>query len=862
MKPTRALQSLVLLLCCAIFGRDKREDGGRSVSFIQVAHSFAKKKVCTSSSDDSTCRMVAFGQLDVSNNSVLRLKVLRPDGKGYFLTIRRDYVTILYYLKYMKDIPFKYTEVVDVFNHQKFKKYSEREIKEYTSTCNVRRIEEINSPDGDFPPHFLEYIKGEACSCQSYNLFRDNKDIKRSKLKCIYFNMLFSESATVYSRHCAIMDFSSYAVYDIDYPPLFNTQVDITVQEYSYDDVSSVLNKTYDLVTKEKKYELNDSITEIRDDYFDLWLLLRSEFHGKNTLVNLSNDYILIPSAPVHDIDVLASDVTRNCGLQENSPLLKGCDYHGVCNEIHPCLRKALMMPKYLFDLSGKTCDKFGVSLTKWRAANGNFCAAPPGHCISVNLQRYYDAHKAAMDSDGASKYKIKNVYASEPQTRIYKPSTLPDHLKDKINNNHKKIDANDLDNKVFYNPKTAAHTQFIEYKFNGNHSVEIKFETNALEVYEIRPVSTATITHITTPKNCSSNQSESKDCVLIVHTWNNSANVGSNFSCHVICTDKETGKIATHIGPISPVNAFIDANKNYAFYFIIKFLINKEIKTMCKAVLRDSNGKECSKEDFLLTSKETVHVVDIALPEMTVETSVTKYDSEPEASQNDNSDTCKCTFEIFCYLFNMKKCVNYYTKRIKNVIKKFAIIAILVILAPALIPLLPFFIKFFFVCLSLALRIYHSLLVALQSINLAGIKERLHIRGKRSKCKKGTTGATGAASSSSSSLIETSSVSSMSQKGGTRNGSFRVKKSAKSEALKQTRRKKKKKKSGRMGNKTMTGAHSRNDYSQHGGSSSEGTAIYSSQSASSIDLSQSDRSSNKGTRAPSRAHARGSYNV
>ncbi|CAA9987784.1 male gamete fusion factor HAP2, putative [Plasmodium knowlesi strain H] len=859
MKPKWTLQSFVLLLCCAIFGGYKRKDGGRISSFIQVAHSFAKKKVCTSSSDDSTCRMVAFGELDVSNNSVLRLKVLRPDGKGYFLTIRRDYVTILYYLKYMKDIPFKYTEVVDVFNHQKFKRYSEREIKKYTSSCNVRRIEEINTPDGDFPPHFLEYIKGESCSCQSYNLFKDNKDIKRSKLKCIYFNMFFSESANVYSRHCAIMDFSYYAVYDIDYPPIFNTQVDITVQEYSYDDVSSVLNKTYDLVTKEKKYELNDSITEIRDDYFDLWLLLRSEFHGKNTLVNLSNDYILIPSSPINDIDVLASDVTRNCGLQENSLLLKGCNYHGICNVIHPCLRKALMMPKYLFDLSGKTCDKFGVSLNKWRVANGNFCAVPPGHCISVNLQRYYDAHKAAMDSDGASKYKIKNVYASEPQTRIYKSSALPDYLKDKINNNHKKVDVNDLDNKVFYNEQTAAHTQFIEYKFNGNHSVEIKFETSALEVYEIRPISTATITHITTPKDCSSNQSESKDCVLIVHTWNNSTNVGSNFSCHVICTDKDSGNLATHLGPISPVRAFIDANKNYAFYFIIKFLINKEIQTMCKAILRDSNGRECSKEDFLLTSKETVHVVDTILPQVPVEPTIIQHDGEPEPAENSDSDICKCNLEVFCYLFNIQKCVNYYTNRIRNVIRKFAIIAILVILAPALIPLLPFFIKFFFLCLSLALRIYHSLLVAVQGINVRGINDRLNIHRKKSECRKK---AKGTASSSSSSIIETSSVSSMCQKSGDANGSFRVNKSTKSGGYKEGRRKKKKKKFGKMGNRTMPGAHSHTDFNQHCGSSSEGNVMYSSQSASSIDLSQSDRSPNRAARAPPYGHARGTFKV
>ncbi|GAW80565.1 male gamete fusion factor HAP2 [Plasmodium gonderi] len=854
MNTMQAFKIFALLLCYTILIQYESNNRKRNLSLIQFVHSFAKKKVCTSSSDDSTCRLVAFGELDVSNNSVLRLKILRSDGKGYFLTIRRDYVTISYYLKYMKDIPFQYREVVDVFNNQKFKKYSERNIQEYTYRCNIRKIEDINKTVGNFPPHFLEYMKGEACTCQSYNLFRDNKDIKRSKLKCIYFNMFFSDSALVYSRHCAIMDLSHYSVYDIDYPPIFNTHVDITLQEYSYDDVTSVLNKKHDLVTKEKKYELNDTITEIRDDYFDLWLLLRSEFHGKKSLINLSNDYILIPSSPIDDIDVIASDVTRNCGLNDDSPLLKGCDYHGICDTIHPCLRKALMLPKYLFDLSGKTCDKLGVSLNKWREAHGNFCGKTAGHCISANLRRYYNEHKAAMDTDGASKYKIKNVYASEPQTRLYKHTDLPDYLKEKINNSHKKVDTNDLDNKVFYNEKTAAHTQFIEYKFNGNHDVEIKFETSALEVYEIRPISNATITHITTPKKCSSNQSESKDCVLIVHTWNNSKNIGSNFSCHVICTDKETGKIASHISPISPIHAFIDANKNYAFYFIIQFLINKETQTACKAVLKGADGRECSKEDFVLTSKEMIHVVDDVVKEVVAETSVTKYDSDSDSAGDSTNDTCKCAFEVFCYLFNFQKCIHYYTKLIKELIRKFFIIVILIILAPALIPLIPFFIKFIFAFLSVVLKIYHSFLVALQNIKL---KKRLNIRRNKNKSKKLEKTCV-SSSFSSSSIIETSSISSMSQKGANKNNSFHMKKLQKGGGYKQDMHKKKKKK-GKL-HKNPCGSGS--DFSKRNDTSLKRTLAYSSQYASSISLSHSDKSSNFNTRTPYRGQKRSNYNV
>ncbi|KAI4838836.1 male gamete fusion factor HAP2 [Plasmodium brasilianum] len=675
LKVKHIFKFLTVLLRYITLKNYKLNDNGQEISFIQLAHAFSKKKVCTSSSDDSTCRMVAFGELDVSNNSVVRLKILRPDGKGYFLTMRRDYVTISYYLKYIKDIPFQYREVVDVFNNHVYKTYTEREIKLFTYRCNVRRIEDINRTVGNFPPHFLEYMRGESCACQSYNLFKDNNAIKRSKLKCIYFNMLFSESATVYSRHCAIMDLSHYSVYDIDYPPIFNTYVDITLQEYSYDDVSSVLNKKHDLVTKEKKYELNDTITEIRDDYFDIWLLLRSEFHGKRTLVNLSNDYILIPSSPIDDVDVIDSDITRNCGLEKDSSLLKGCDYLGICNVIHPCLRKALMLPKYLFDLSGKTCNKLGVSLNKWREADGNFCASTAGYCISANLQKYYDEHKEAMNRNKVSKYKIKNIYASEPQTKIYNAANLPDYLKEKITPD-KKVDVNDIENKVFYNENAAIHSHFIDYKYNGNHSVEIKFETNALEVYEIRPISNATITHITTPKDCSSSQTNSKECALIVHVWNNSNNISSNFSCQVICTDKDTGKIASHINPISPVRAYIDANKNYAFYFIIKFLINKQIKTKCNAIVKDANGKECSKKEFELTSKEVIKIVEeIVQPEKALQPSVTKYESDAIDPDDSAKHTCKCSLDLLCYALNFKKCTAYYTNLIKEIIGKFATI-------------------------------------------------------------------------------------------------------------------------------------------------------------------------------------------
>ncbi|EUD72551.1 hypothetical protein YYG_02452 [Plasmodium vinckei petteri] len=722
LRSKRIYKLIILLIFCIVLKYYKWCEFKNKVFFIQLVYSFAKKSVCTSSSDASTCHTVTFGELDVSNNSVVRLKVMRKGGKGYFLTIRRDYVTVSYYLKYVKDIPLEFREVIDIFNNHKFEQYTQEQIDKYTYACSVRKIEDIDKYDEKAPPNFHEYTRGEACRCQSYNYFKDDEFIKRAKLKCIYFNMLFTESATVYSRHCAIMDLMHFAVYEIEYPPIFNTTVNITIEEYYYNDVSSVLNNKSDLVTKEKKYQLNDSITEIRDDYFDLWLFLKGETHGKRTLINLSNEYIVIPSSPINNKDVIASDVTRNCGLSHDSPLLKGCNYSNICNTMHPCLRKAMMLPKYMFDLSGKTCGKLGVSLNTWRKSEGNFCGSEAGYCISNNLKKYYDIHKAASIKDGVSlsKYKIKNIYNSEPQTKIYEPYKVPNHLKDKVkNNNNAQIDENDFDNKIFYKPNVAAHTQFIDYKYNGNHSVEIKFETDALEVYEIRPVSIATITHVTIPNDCASNNSNSNECVLITHVWNSSKFVGSNFSCSITCTNKETGQPASHIDPIAPVRAYIGPNKNYAFYFIIKFLINKEITTLCKAIIKDSNGKECSTEEFELQSKESVHVVETEVDEGTEEVVVVEQHTPSPDIKNPDEYACNCTINLLCYVINFKTCSNYYINLIKTIIGKFAIIAILIILAPALIPLLPFILNFFFLFISTILKLYQSIINTLGQISI-----------------------------------------------------------------------------------------------------------------------------------------------
>ncbi|CDU19324.1 male gamete fusion factor HAP2, putative [Plasmodium yoelii] len=756
---------IIFFFFCIILKYYKWCDSKNKVFFIQLVYSFAKKSVCTSSSDDSTCHTVTFGELDVSNNSVVRLKVMRKGGKGYFLTIRRDYVTVSYYLKYVKDIPLEFREVIDIFNNHKFEQYTQEQINKYTYTCNVRKIEDIDKYDEKNPTKFHEYTRGEACRCQSYNYFKDDEFIKRAKLKCIYYNMLFTESATVYSRHCPFVDLMHFAVYDIEYPPIFNTIVNITIEEYYYNDVSSVLNNKSDLVTKEKKYQLNDTITEIRDDYFDLWLFLKGETHGKRTLINLSNDYIVIPSSPINNKDVIASDITRNCGLSQNSPLLKGCNYSNVCNTMHPCLRKAMMLPKYMFDLSGKTCGKLGVSLNTWRKSEGNFCGSEAGYCISNNLKKYYDAHNSASTKDGVSlsKYKVKNVYNSEPQTKIYESYKVPDYLKDKIkSNNHAQIDETDLDNKIFYKPNVAAHSQFIDYKYNGNHSVEIKFETDALEVYEIRPISNATITHVTTPNDCASTNSNSNECVLIIHVWNNSKFVGSNFSCSITCTNKETGQLASHINPIAPVRAFIGPNKNYAFYFIIKFLINKEITTLCKAIVKDSNGKECSIEEFELQSKESVHIVESEIDEGLPQVVVEHHPQSPDI-KNPDEYVCKCTINLLCYVINFKTCSNYYINAAKTLIGKFAIIAILIILAPALIPLLPFFLNFFFIFISTILKLYQSIINTIGQIKIRNNDKPIIYKKKINDMKTNYLSASSYSSlSDSSSIYSTDSISSM----------------------------------------------------------------------------------------------------
>lgn len=699
---------LIHYLQCFIFKNDNCSRNAIFINLLSVKLAFAYIKVtkCTSSTDDSTCREVITGTLPIVNNAVERLKIIRKGKNVIFVTFRREYVVLSYYLKYLKDIPNYFEEKVETMPHRSYKTYTDEELDKYVHNCFSKDPENAHQSTSGVSADYIKATAGEKCECPKYKMFRQGNTVKRSDLNCNLPTISFYPSTIVFSRHCAFMNPFFYSVYSIEYPPIFNTYVTVTLQEYDVDNDELIKRKTENLVKKELVYTLDDSEKSFRDDYFDITVTLRGERQHKVGLVNLSSDYILLPSSPLHKSTVRESDISSNCGnLQPDA--LKGCDYtKGLCQPIHPCLKAGMMLSSDNFDMTGNTCGKLGVSYNRWRSPpTGNFCAARAGLCLEARLNAYEYEHAKYSTGGLVSRYKIRNIYGSEPQTRLFDTSNLPGHLKSVVTTTGTPA-LKISDHSMVIQGKTATHPMFIDYKYNGQHTVDVEFETTANHVYNIQTVANGAITHITPPKNCAADTRNSLDCMLTVHVWNSEKRISANFICSVQCKLKDSKYLVPYIAPIEALEAYIEADKNYAFYFIIKMLTNQPTETHCTAYLLDSNRKVRSQEKFKLESKQIIHIVqkDIRPEEAIVQ--ITKFPEIKLSSTNKDNETCGCGLNLFCYIFGIRRCLKAIFRKIYALIGTVALIVVLVFLTPIILPLLPFIIKICITCCVLPLKI------------------------------------------------------------------------------------------------------------------------------------------------------------
>lgn len=724
-------------LQCFIF---KNENYSRNTIFInlfsiKLAFAYIKVTKCSSSTDDSTCREVITGTLPIANNMVERLKIIREGKNVIFVTFRREYVSLSYYLKYLKDIPNQFKEKIETMEHRAYKRYTDEELDRYVHNCFATDPKNAHQSNSNVSSAYMKATAGEKCECPKYKMFRQGKVVKRADLSCNLPTIAFYPSTLVFSRHCAVMNPFFYSVYSVDYPPIFNTYVTVTLQEYDVDNEQLKKTKKTNLVKKEQVYTLNDSEKSFRDDYFDVTVTLRGERQHKVGLVNLSSDYVLLPSSPLHDSKVKSADIASNCGNSALDGAAKGCDYtKGLCQPIHPCLKPGMMLPSEEFDMTGNTCGKLGVSYNRWRSPpSGNFCASAAGLCLEARLTEYEYDHFTYAVGGRISRFKIRNVYGSEPQARIFNDMNLPGHLKSVASAGATKTKIADYS--MIIPGATATHPMFIDYKFNGEHTVDVEFETTANSVHNIQMVANGAITHITPPKNCAGDTRNSLDCMLVVHAWNSETAISANFICSVQCRMKDSKYLVPYIAPIEPITAYIEADKNHAFYFIIKMLTNKPTETHCTAYLLDSRKKIRSQEKFKLESKTIINVVekDIRKKEAVVE--ITKFPELKLASTKAGAETCGCGFNIFCYIWGFRRCIKVLFSKIYAFVGTVALIVLCVFLIPVIIPLLPFILKIGITCCILPMKVMCACFRFRRT--LGGIKKKAGFNKKLNKEKR-----------------------------------------------------------------------------------------------------------------------------
>lgn len=671
---------------------------------ILTVDAYSTKKVCASGIDDTTCHEVHYGEIVIPSNAVVRLKVLREDGEGYFLTFRREYVLLSYLLTYVREIPMKITEEVNEMAHRQYKGYTYAQLGKYTYNCLVEQVEGSDDLDEKISQNYYSYTRGRWCECPGTKIVGDNNTLKRVIVHCSAATRLFYPSSIVAARHCPRISETFYSLYDIGYPPIFRTVVEVKVEMYSYNDIKKA-KTTNDLVTFTQKLTLTDSFSEVRLDKFDLWIKLRNEYTGKAGLVNMNAEYLLIPSAPRTELAVKQSDLSQFCGLVSNSPSLLPCDYKaGVCKTVHPCLRHAMLLPKHLFDLNGGTCNKIGVSLHTWRAHGGDrFCYYYPGTCLENQLIDFIGKHYAAISNNKLSPYKLRNLYGSEAQVNFHPRGEKK--LKTKkgsiINPKNKTYDG------FVMHLNTAMHYHSIDYRYNADHNVEVYFETSGKAIYEIRPKGDGVISHITPPRNCSATQKESDDCAILVHVWNKHKHDTANFSCLIQCLDPTTKAQYPFIQPISKLSAAIDPDKNYVFFFIMRILTNDAFDVTCEAQLLDSSGKKVAEQPFKISGVQSIQVSD-KVDEPVASVTINKYE-KLETQKEQTAATkpcCGCGFNIFCYAWNLFTCVKCLIATVLSYLGKIAMIAALVLMVPIIIPLLPFILSILFKIFSIPLKI------------------------------------------------------------------------------------------------------------------------------------------------------------
>ncbi|CAJ1345563.1 unnamed protein product, partial [Effrenium voratum] len=174
------------------------------------------------------------------------------------------------------------------------------------------------------------------------------------------------------SAHCLNFDSLWYSVYEVSQPQIF---YDITVRLRTPDDYESGWrNVTYSETTM--------TLSQQQPVVASAGGQLRAELVGDLATAvapqRFESKYLAVPSRPAGHERVDASQP----------------------------LRTAMLLDRSLFDLSGRTCDKIGVSFTAFRY-QPEACNRPAGSCLFSQLEDFYLQDLARAQSGQSPMYMV-----------------------------------------------------------------------------------------------------------------------------------------------------------------------------------------------------------------------------------------------------------------------------------------------------------------------------------------------------------------------------------------------------------------------------------------------------------------------
>jgi len=207
--------------------------------------------------------------------------------------------------------------------------------------------------------------EGFCCGC-------DLEDIKsgaetRGNLKCSALSM--EESA-----HCLGWDELWYSVLSVDNPTVFY-DIEVSISRPT-STTSSWANTTY----AEEVITVSHSVPTGKSSDGSVIVKLVGDFATATAPHSFESKYLVIPSRP-----------TGHARVDADYPL-----------------RYAMLLETSLFELSGLTCDKIGVSYTAF-ATQANMCDIAAGSCLANQLDDYHEEDQERSDAGTSTRYFVES---------------------------------------------------------------------------------------------------------------------------------------------------------------------------------------------------------------------------------------------------------------------------------------------------------------------------------------------------------------------------------------------------------------------------------------------------------------------